>query len=104
MLNDKDKKVLINKPNQLLSDFYARVMVSEVSESILSFYEANKDKINGEVVIVRSKLDESNAANARNTFDKVLFVFSDEYWLTSYFSGVCQNIPLSKALIRRSLN
>lgn len=103
MLTEKDEQTLINKPNKLLADYHARVMVKEVPEAILSFYESNADKINGEVIIVRSKDDEPQAARARNALDKVLFVFGDKYWLDSYFSGVCQNIPLSNALINRAL-
>ncbi|MEH6454860.1 MAG: hypothetical protein V7749_00930 [Cocleimonas sp.] len=104
MLSQKDQTILINKPNKLLADYNARLMICEVPESILSFYEKNADKINGEVIVVRSKDDESTAARARNTCDKVLFVFGDRYWLTSYFSGVCRKIPLTKALIKRSLS
>ena len=103
MMTKKDEAALINKPNKLLADCHARVMVQEVPESICTFYENNADKINGKVVIVRSKDDESTAAIVRNTCEKVLFVFSDQYWLTSYFSGVCQNIPLSDALINRAI-
>ena len=103
MLTEKDEATLINQPNKLLADYHARVMIRDASNAICSFYENNFHKINGEVVIVRSKDDESKAAHARNTCDKVLFVFSDQYWLTSYFSGVSQNIPLSKSLIKRSL-
>lgn len=104
MLNDKDEKMLISKPNELLADYHARVMVVEVPDGILSFYEKNQDKINGKVIIVRSKSDEAKAAHARNTLDKVFFVFSDKYWLTSYFSGVCHKISLSNALIKRALH
>ncbi|AEH16255.1 hypothetical protein L5M38_22190 [Shewanella sp. SM101] len=103
MLTEKDEATLINQPNALLADYHARVMIRDASDAICSFYEVNANKINGEVVVVRSKDDESKAANARNTCDKVLFVFSDQYWLTSYFSGVSQNIPLSKSLIKRAL-
>lgn len=103
MLNEKDKTALLKKANKLLADYHARIMVQEVPEAICSFYEQNADKVNGEVVVVRSKDDEPAAARARNTCEKVLFVFRDTYWITSYFSGVCHDIPLSKALIRRAL-
>ncbi len=103
MLTKKDEALLINQPNKLLADYHARVMVKEAPESICTFYEANAEKINGKVVIVRSKDDESAAALARNTLDKVLFVFSDTYWLTDYFKGVCQNIPLTAALLKRAI-
>lgn len=78
-------------------------MLLEVPDSILSFYENNADKINGKVIIVKSKDDESTAAHARNTAEKVFFVFSDKYWVTSYFSGVCEKVNLSKALINRAI-
>jgi hypothetical protein len=102
-LNEKDQTTLINKPNKLLKDYHARVFVQEVPESILAFYELNSDKIEGEVVIVRSKDDEANAARVRNTADKVLFVFGDHYWVTSYFSGTCEKITFSNALLTRAL-
>lgn len=104
MLNEKDVKMLVEKPNRLLADYHARVMIKEVPEAICAFYEKNASQITGKVVVVRNKSDEHLAARARNTCDKVLFVFSDEYWLSSYFSGVCQNIPLSNALISRARN
>jgi len=100
---DKDTNRLINKPNLLLADYHARVMLIEMPDSILSFYENNADKINGTVIIVRTKEDEPAAAYARNTEDKILFVFSDKYWVTSYFSGVCHKVNLSQALINRAL-
>lgn len=101
MLNKKDKEKLVKLPNELLSGYHARVMIKNAPERILKFYESNV-KINADVVIVRSKDDEAEAAKKRNYSDKVLFVFGEEYWLTSYFSGVCQNIPLPKALLKRA--
>jgi len=100
---DKDVTTLLNKPNSLLADYHARVMLEEMPDSILDFYENNQGNINGKVVIVRDKSDESKAAHARNTAEKVLFVFSDKYWMNSYFSGVCQKVKLSKALINRAI-
>lgn len=102
MLTNKDENNLVKKVNTLLADYHARVMFKEVPKSICDFFEKNAELVNGAVVIVRSKSDESMAAHARNTKDKVLFVFSDEYYITSYFSGVCQNIKLSKALLKRA--
>ncbi|GHG07249.1 hypothetical protein [Thalassotalea marina] len=102
MLTEKDKSSLLNKANKLLADYHARVMYKEMPTAIVNFLEQNKDKINGEVVVVRCKNDEPAAAIARNTKDKVLFVFADSYWLTSYFSGVCQNIPVSNAMLKRA--
>lgn len=102
MITPQDKAQLIKKPNELLAQYHARVMVKNAPDSICDFYESIAEFINGSVVVVRSKDDEAKAANARNTCEKVLFVFSEHYWLTSYFSGVCQNIPLSKALIKRA--
>lgn len=103
MLNAKDELLLIKKVNGFLADYHARVMITSAPEGVCSFYENNKDKINGEVVIVRSKDDEAIAAAARNRCEKVLFVFGDQYWVTSYFSGVCHNIPLSNALYKRAI-
>ncbi len=100
---DKDVITLINKPNTLLADYHARIMLEEMPDSILDFYQKNKDKINGQVIIVRNKDDEPKAAHARNTEEKVLFVFSDKYWMNSYFSGVCEKVKLSQALINRAI-
>ena len=100
----KDNDILICKPNKLLEDFYARVALYEMPECILSFYENNQDKIKGDVVIVRSDCDESLAAERRNNSDKVLFVFSEDYWVTSYFSSVCQKIDIPNKLIKRVRN
>jgi hypothetical protein len=102
MFNAKDTASLIKKPNTLLADYHARIMLEEMPEHILTFYEQNADKINGSVIVVRSKEDEPKAAYARNTGDKVLFVFGDQYWMTSYFSGVCKKFDMSAALIKRT--
>jgi hypothetical protein len=103
MLTAKDEQTLINKVNRALSNYHARVMVKEVPERICSFYEARATDINADVVVVRTQDDAPAAARARNTSEKALFVFSDQFRLTSYFSGVCQDIKLSKALIDRTL-
>ncbi|MFT5715930.1 MAG: hypothetical protein ACI9T7_000103 [Oleiphilaceae bacterium] len=103
MLLDKDHALLISKPNHLLKNNDSRVMIEDASDAILTFYENNMTKINGQVVIVRSKEDEALAASIRNSADKALFVFSDKYTVTSYFSGTCQRVPFTKALIARSL-
>jgi len=102
MLSAKDEATLINKPNNLLGNSHDRAMSTEVPESILSFYENNAHKINAKVVVVRTKKDEPTAALARNSGDKVLFLFGDKYWVTNYFSSTCQNILIPCALIKRS--
>lgn len=100
---EKDIKNLIKKPNSFLAQFHcARVMLEEAPNTILSFYENNRDKIDGDLIIVRTKEDESKAAHARNTSDKVFFVFSDKYYVSSYFSSVCARFTLSNALINRA--
>jgi len=102
MLTLKDKASLISKPNSLLSNSHDRVMITNTPESILSFYEVNANKIGGKVIVVRTKKDEPAAAAARNSGEKTLFVFGEKYFVTSYFSGTCQNIPLSNALTTRA--
>ena len=62
----------------------------------------NQDLIDAEVVIVRGKEDESKAAIARNSGKNVLFVFGEEYYVSSYFSGTTRLITFSKALIKRA--
>lgn len=101
-ITDKDRKTLLSLPNRLLADYHARILLENVSEPILTFYENNKDEINGLVVIVRNQYDLGAASHARNTCDKVLFVFSDNQFAESYFSGVSKKFTLSNALIKRS--
>jgi hypothetical protein len=102
-ISEKDRALLLSKVNKLLADYHARIMIDEAPEALLSFYEDNQHLINGEVVIVRTKENEPDAAHKRNTCDKVLFVFSDSYWVTSYFSGVCNKVNLPQALINRTV-
>ena len=102
MLTQKDEVTLLSKPNNLLTGYHDRVMVREAPEAVCSFYENNADKINGKTVVVRSKKDEPTAASERNAGGKVLFVFSTNYSVTSYFSGVCQDVAFSSALIQRA--
>lgn len=102
MLTQKDQVALVSKVNNLITSSHTRVMVKDVPNAICDFYEINASKINAEVIIVRSKNDEPAACLARNTYDKALFVFSEQYYVNSYFLGVCQNMPLSKALIFRA--
>jgi hypothetical protein len=87
--------------NALLNDYHARVYIDEASDSLIYFYEQHRNDIKGELVIVRSEEDVAHAAYIRNHSDKALFVFSERYWITSYFSGTCQKVKLSKALIHR---
>ncbi|WP_198556704.1 hypothetical protein [Paraglaciecola sp. MB-3u-78] len=100
-MNLNDIKTLINQPNMLLADFHAIIMIEEAPEALLDFYEKNADKINGKVVVVRSKADDALAANARNSEPKVLFVFSSDCWVSRYFSGVIQKVIFSAALLKR---
>lgn len=102
MLTVKDVSTLIKMPNTLLAGYHARVMVIDATEALCDFYEQNEDAITGTVVVVRSKADESKAAHARNTLSKVLFIFSADYWVPDYFSGVCARIHLPKALLKRA--
>ena len=105
MINDKDQKTLINKPNQFFLECYGvgwRARIENAGQSIIDFYERNAGKINAEVVIVRTKDDEPNAALARNSGKNTLFVFAAEYWVTSYFSGTTELISFSKALVQRA--
>jgi len=102
MLTEKDKQALIKLPNDMLATFRARVMLTEMPESILRFYEENASQINGDVVVVRSKAQESNAAYLRNNSPKVLFVFGHEYWVDRYFSSVCDRVNLPGPLLKRA--
>lgn len=100
-IQEKDQRVLINKANRLLAGSTARIYIDAVPESVVDFYEQNQDLINADVVIVRSKLDESAAASARNSGRKVLLVFSHKCIVDSYFSGTCFKLILSNALMKR---
>lgn len=105
MLNEKDGNTLINKANKLLVDLAtSRVRFEKMPLSVCAYLELHKKRVNGAVVIIRSRDDEAKAAQARNTIDKILFVFADIYWngVPSYFSGVTRNIPVSMALIKRA--
>jgi len=102
-LTDKDLKALISKPNSAIDGFaVARARLENMPDSILDWYEENKNLITADVVIVRGKEDESMAALARNSGRNTLFVFSDKYYVTSYFSGTTDLIKFSKALLKRA--
>ena len=100
-LSEKDITKLINLPNKLLADYHARIALYEVPHSMLAFYKKHEDRINGDVVIVNDKNDDSYAASMRNSSQKAFFIFSDKYTVSSYFSGVCQKVNLPQALIQR---
>lgn len=102
-LTDKDFKALTNKPNSVIDGLaVARARLEEMPDSILDWYEENQNLINADVVVVRGKEDESKAACARNSGKNVLFVFSDKYYVTSYFSGTTRLITFSNALLKRA--
>lgn len=99
-ITEKDQKQLINTPNKALADNHvARVYVNSVPEAILKFYEDNADKINGEVVVVRSHADAGYAAHCRNNAPKILFLFGKEYWPDAYFTGTANKLAFSKRLM-----
>lgn len=106
MLTEKDKRDLINLPNKALQKFGSlmstRCRIQDVPESIISFYEENREKINGDVVVVRNNDDEGYAAQIRNSGRSALFIFSEEHYVTSYFSGTTDLIKFSKALCKRA--
>jgi len=102
MFSTKDSNSLITKVTSKLYQYHARVYIEEAPNCILDFYDKNKHLINGEVIVLRSKEDESRAAYARNRSDKVLFVFSDTFLhVPSYFSGTSEKINIPQALINR---
>lgn len=100
-VTEKDAKKLISVVNTQLADYHARVAIYGMPITILKFFEANAEQVNGDVVIVRDTNDEGWAAMKRNECPKVLFVFSEDYCVPSYFSGVCKKVVLPKALIKR---
>lgn len=102
-LTDKDLKVLINKPNNTIDGLaIARARLENMPEALLKWYEDNQSLINADVVVVRNKEDESKAAFARNSGKNILFVFGDNYYVPSYFSGTSKHITFSKALLKRA--
>ena len=102
-LTDKDFKTLTNKPNNVIDGMaVARARLENMPNSILDWYEENKDLIDAKVVVVRNKEDESKATIARNSGKNILFVFGHNYYVTSYFSGTSRLIILSKALLKRA--
>ena len=104
MLTDKDKSLLIKKPNDVLATFAARAYIESMPESVLEFYESNVDLINGEVQIIRCDRDEGWAANRRNAADKILFVFGVDYWDSAkYFTSCSEKIDFPKALRVRAV-
>lgn len=102
-LTEKDFKALTCKPNSVIDGMaVARARLENMPDSILNWYEENQNLITADVVVVRGKEDESKAACARNSGKNTLFVFSDKYYVTSYFSGTTKLITFSKALLKRA--
>lgn len=103
MLTDKDKKMLINKANRMLTKLnHDRVMITEAPESIISHFEDNRNSVGVNVVVVRSSDEQHIAARARNSGEKTLFIFGEKFPVTSYFSGTCHHMTLSDALYQRA--
>ena len=101
-VNAKDKATLINTPNKKFKEFHiARAIIQEAPDSMLDFYLENQARIDAHVVLVRSKYDLARAAHHRNSGAKILFVFSNKVFADSYFTGTCEWIKYSKALIQR---
>lgn len=104
-LTEKDKKLLINKPNRHFSrtedGMGVRMMVCNATQAILDVYENKRDNIQGELVIVRDRKDENLAASARNSARNALLVFT--YQPDSYFTSTCYEVTLSDALRKRAL-
>lgn len=104
IISKNDINKLIDKPNDLLSSSHDRIALYEMPKPVLSFYENNKDKINGDVVIVLKDDDIPIAAQYRNSGKKVFFVFSDTLLISSYFTGVCHEVVFNRSLIKRINN
>lgn len=104
-LTEKDKKLLINKPNRQFSrateGMGVRMMVCNATQAILDVYEAERANLKGELVIVRSQKEEHLAAKARNSGNNALLVFV--YQPDSYFTSTCYEVTLSDALRKRAL-
>ncbi|PKG68644.1 hypothetical protein FQP81_18380 [Pseudoalteromonas distincta] len=98
----KDSDKLLKLVNLPLADYHARIAIYNLSENLLNFYSSNASSINAKkVVVVRNSDDFSYAAHVRNTCDKVLFLFGENYHVDSYLSDVCFRVELPKALIKR---
>jgi hypothetical protein len=97
----KDVKKLIDTPNNLFNQDFTRVAIYDMPESVMAFYEQHKSSVSGEVVVVRSRDDESIAAAKRNHGENILFVFSSTYKPSSYFTSVCKEYVVPYALVKR---
>lgn len=72
---EKDAKKLITVVNTLLADYHARVAIYEMPSSILMFFEANAEQVNGDVVIVRDTNDEGGQPRKEMSVQRC-FLFS----------------------------
>jgi len=101
-IHPKDKDKLINTPNRALNPMCVRVLLSDMPEEVLKFYEENAQLVDAKVVIVRSERDEGHAANVRNSPGRIFFIFSDDYLqVPIYYRGVSKEISLPAALVSR---
>lgn len=113
-LTDKDHAKLIATVNKRLDSWgnpketgYTRIYIKKATAGLLEFFEHNQAEINAQVVLVERTEDEAPAASARNSNgfrQHTLFVFSADYYVSTYFSGTCDLIELPAALIKRVNN
>ena len=110
-LTDKDHKKLIATVNKRLDSWgdpeeigYTRTYIKDATPGLLDFFDRNQAEINAQVVLVERSEDEAAAAAARNSngfSQHTLFLFSMDYYVSTYFSGTCDLITLPDALIKR---
>jgi hypothetical protein len=100
----KDLDKLIRLPNALFADGFARVLIKDMPDSVLELFEANKDSIDANVIILKSEDDKPLAASYRNSGKNVLFVFSAKYRATSYFTSVSKEYTMPYAMVKRINN
>jgi hypothetical protein len=102
MLTEKDNKDILSKINSSLSSD-DRVLIKNASDSIVSAIKGMENDINGVVMYLNKHDDIGDAALLRNNRKKVLFVFSEGFAPTLYFTSVSKPLFFTKALEKRAL-
>lgn len=103
-LNKSDESKMVKMANDLFGGFndYDRVYVDKAPESVLSFYEGNKDLINASVFVIRGIDDEMKAMRVKHSEEKALLVFSGEYLKSTSLTAISCKMVLPKALLKRA--
>jgi hypothetical protein len=102
MLTKKDKSTITKKINSALIN-YDRILLQDATPAMIKHLQEVELGVDATFEFLSNNDDISHAALIRNSGKKAVFVFSDTFPPTSYFTETSSKVTLSKALLNRSL-